>query len=323
MGRSHAIQKMLKESKEFMAYMQELQANMKPQAQKYGEELDAAIEKFYAGDTTTVHIAGISRDDFQSANEFSLKSISDVVQRISDRIFVGKKDSGGSEGKGGEDEEKDEDADEETKKVVEALAKYEDMAASVAVDCVCNVLSSVALSRSSTYQHSIQRVAVGPGLVLHLLVVGSTFEDKGFFSQTHIMQSFIEYRLIFSRKVAAAQTDIMFIADKVAEYTTSSESYKRLHKEYVAMIASKDYLKEKPTGELHEMAASYKSVLQELSEMRSDALSEIQKLCGVKGALKAAPSNAAPSLLEPGMIDTGAIEEANAPLLRYLEGKRV
>lgn len=303
MGKSRKIQEMSESNEQFHAYVAQMEETMKKSASEYRKEFSASIDEFYKDDKTCTQIEGKSYMDYQIASEFSLDNICGIVQGVADEVFS---DENGKT--------------KEEMALLESLSAYRNMAAKVAVDFVCNVLSSVGVSQASGYQHSIEHTSVGPGVTLHLLVVGSFYDGKEFFKKQHILENFIEFRLVFSSNVALAEANIKYITDKLNEYVGKSAAYKKIDDMYTNLITSDEYFDEDDGGPLHKKANNYQATLDLLSKKREDAYASIRDVCGVKGVLKSASTEAASVV--PEMVDERAVERANAPLLRYLEGKQ-
>lgn len=308
MGKSRKIQDLSEVNKDFSSYMEELEAEMKACAGKYQEELTEQMKSFYGDDTTTIQIEGKSHNDYQIEMEFSLDNIQKIIVNTTEQLFA-------SSSAGGEEQEKE--------KIMEALDNYKESALHIAVNFVSGILASLCFTRASSYSYDTQHVSVGPGLTLHMLVVERYYDGKGFFEKKHIIQNFIEYRLVFSKKIAARQMDIEYITNKMRDYEEDSETYRRLKKERTALILSTAYVEESAGGELHELAANYKALLDDLTESRQEAYDAVKRLCEPEqNKMLRSASPQALSLddaLEVEKRRKEKLHRINAPLAAYLK----
>ncbi|WP_122643950.1 hypothetical protein [Luxibacter massiliensis] len=302
MGKASKIKDLSKANVEFNSYMDELEKEMGEYAKKYQTEFLAEVNNFYADDKTRVQIEGKSHRDYQIEIEFSMKNIKEIIENTTSEIFLSS--SGGEE--------------KEEQKIMSALESYKDMAAKIAVSFLTNVLSSLRFSQSSSYKYDIQHVSVGPGLTLHMLVVEKYYDGKGFFEKKRIIQNFIEYKLIFSKTVAAAEMDIEYITNQMREYSEYSETYLQLKKEYKALITSEEYVKEKAGGERRELAANYKEILADLKDSREEAYQAVKSLCGTQNLLRARTIEMGKEACDEKAVDRKRMAKVNAPLRRYL-----
>ncbi len=262
MGKASKIKDYSRAKMEFNSYMDELEKEMGEYAKKYQAEFLAEVDNFYADDKTRVQIEGKSYRDYQIETEFSMKNIKEIIENTTSEIFTFS--SGGEE--------------KEEQKIMSALESYKDMATKIAVNFLTNVLSSLCFSPSSSYQYDIQHVSVAPGLTLHVLVVEKYYDGKGYFERKRIIQNFIEYKLIYSKVLAAGQMDIDYFTNQMREYSEYSATYRQLKKEYQALITSREYVMESRYGERRELAANYKEILTDLKDSREEAYQAVMSL---------------------------------------------
>lgn len=306
MGKSAKIKDLSKVNGEFNSYMEELEKEMEEYAQKYEKEFQSQIGSFYANDKNTVQIEGKSYRDYQIEIEFSMKNIQEIISNTTKEIFTV------STSKESEQSEQE--------KIISALDNYKNMATKIAINFISNILSSLCVSQSSSYIYDIQHVSVGPGLTLHMLVVEKYYDGKGFFDKKRIIQNFIEYKLIFSRTVAAAEMDIEYIFNQIKEYKDDSATYREIKKAYTDLIVSQKFIKEKSDGELHELAGNYKSIMDDLKDSRKAAYLAVQELCTSQNALDTAVTEEEKNI-NIEMIDKNVLAATHAPLLKYLKGE--
>lgn len=303
MGKTAKIKDLSKVNGEFNSYMTEIEKEMGEYAQQYEKEFQTQVDSFYAEDKSFVQIEGKSHRDYQIEIEFSMKNIQEIINNTTKEIFTV---STGEESEQSEEE-----------KIVSALDNYKNMAAKIAINFVSNILSSLCVSQSSSYKYDIQHVSVGPGLTLHMLVVEKYYDGKGFFEKKRIIQNFIEYKLIFSKIVAAAEMDFEYIVSQMQEYMSDSVTYREIKKAHTALITSQKFIQEKNDGELHELAANYKSIMDDLKDSRNEAYLAVKELCTSQNVLAAKVTEE--KNINTEMIDKNVLTATNAPLLKYLQ----
>lgn len=310
MGKAEKISNLSKTNDSFDKFMSELETNMGEFSKQYQAKMHEEIDEFYREDNSCVFLEGKSHRDYQIENEFSLDNIARMIKETSGEVFGREK--------------KPEETDEESKKkaeVVMAVENYTEMATNVAINFLCNVLSSLTMGQVAEYKYDIQHVSVGPGLTLHMLIVEKFYDGKGYFEKKRVIQNFIEYRLIFSRKKARAEADVQYLHDQLDTLVTSNGAYKKIQTQWIELLTSKEYISEKGIGgELHLLGQNYQSIMKDLKEAYENAYQSIQALTSkTDGVLKLQNSG----MRLRGTREAGSVDYSDAlpnkPLLAYLE----
>lgn len=261
MGKSPTIKDLATTDQEFSKFMEDLSNSVRQTADNYMTEFKNAIKSFYA-DTGGAYIQldAKEHEDYQVEAEFTMENIANVIQEIGKEVF------------------ETPSTDPETQAAISALDSYSAMAIKMSVNFLSNALSALAWKESASFTHDIQHVSIGPGLTLHLMIVNRVYEGRGPISSKKVFQNFIIYELNFSRKKAAAQADILYLQTQLNAISDDNETYENIHKAWISLITSKDYIHEEINGDLHSLGRNYQAIMDELRASQNAAYEAVKEL---------------------------------------------
>ncbi|MGN0318675.1 MAG: hypothetical protein ACI4E1_12165 [Lachnospira sp.] len=186
MGKSKSIQQHVDTNEEFQIYLKKLQASMVEKVEKDNKDFIDKVNSFYEGKSYVTMQEG-ERWDYRQRNEFNLDSISEAVKGIVDSTF---------------------DSQDDDKKKEKPDQEYKELAFQIGKNIVLNALNIFKASSTIEYSHSYTAETVCPGLTLHMLVATDSYSDSHWLGSENIIESYIVYKLIYSKDVAEADVEI-------------------------------------------------------------------------------------------------------------------
>ncbi|MBB1255912.1 hypothetical protein [Streptomyces alkaliterrae] len=260
MGSSPSISELTKDSEEFRKYIDQLEKELDQRSSDRQEKLDAEVQKFIA--TNHYNDLRVLQEDekhhFSQMKEFSLDSISKLINTIA-KSLLPSADGGGSAGgtSGKTDKEAVSEAKDTTKSVLGASADVLIGFETLAVGRVLNVVSEILLEFQSSanvgYQSEVGAHEIGYGYQLFLSSAADSFQGKGILQGSQIVEYLFAYRLTHSISQAQAEGDVLLtkrledslelfaklqerLEEKLSNDEIDFDSFESMNKRYQAHI---------------------------------------------------------------------------------------
>ncbi|MCP9752345.1 hypothetical protein [Ferruginibacter sp. HRS2-29] len=237
MGQSASIKDLKAQNTEFSAYLDQCTANLMTSAANDLAAFTAGTDSFYTKNNWDQQELGNGLNkNYQQVDEFSLDNVAKMVNAIAVGILGQSADPStpaGSDVPAGTNMTPLPD-------VATAMLGFEGLAAKAAVSIITDILSLFTTKTTSSYSNNIVRQSLAPGLTLHLFAFDASFQQKGFFNNNSIIESFFSYKLIYSFQEGKTQGDVKYMQQHEQLIAKLSATQLSVQDKYDTALADSD-----------------------------------------------------------------------------------
>ena len=257
MGKARDINNLEKQDMRFAEFMKRMEQQMDADSVKYLDEFYGKIESFYMEKRQSfIQIAEGKHFDYQLETKFSMENISRIVKMTSKETFK----SLGTEEEG----------------LTDILTNYEELAAKIAIYFFTKILASLTMKQTAEY--NIQQISVAPGITLHLLIVQMYYDGDGFFGGNRIIQSFICYKLCFSKDLVRVEAEAGYLKECLKEIKSNNKVIETMRAEKTKLLLDSAFRNENPDGPLHIYLNHLVSMISQLENAYEEAFNCMMKM---------------------------------------------
>ncbi len=266
MGKSNSIKTQQEKNKEFQNYVEQMTANMDKRQAALDSELSKMEEAHYASFPDKALLIEGRYSHLTTVSEWSLKTISNIIDSCSKAIFGTKKDApGGSEKK---------DTNPEVSKSIEAVKQREELIANAAFDVVQAIVGSFSCASSTSVEKKVDGKPIAPGMTLFVGVENNSFSSSGFLRSENIIQTIFVFKVYYSIKEGQAQSSL----SDLQLYEDQKETYRRIIAEINKLIENLDV----SSDDFEELSAKYEERADRMYERLDKINEKIKELTAYK-----------------------------------------
>lgn len=216
MGKSKNIQDQQKLNQEFQDYVKKISEDMEVRQEKMSTTLEEMEKKHYEKYSDKALLMEGKYSHLTTVSEWSLKSISDIIDTCSKAIF-GSKTPAGSEKK---------DTGKEVSASILAIKEREQYIANAAFDIVQAIVGGFKDTTSTSVEQKLDGKPIAPGMTLFIGVENNAYSSAKFFSNEKIIQTIFVFKVCYSIKEGQAQSalsDLQLYEDQKAIFRKKIE----------------------------------------------------------------------------------------------------
>lgn len=196
MGKSKSIQDRQKVNQAFQEYVEKISSDMGARQDKMSEMLEQMEEKHYEKFSDKALLMEGKYSHLTTVSEWSLKSISAIIDTCSRAIF-------GSKAPEGSDKK---EADEKVSASILAIKEREQFIANAAFDIVQSIVGGFKDTTATSIEQKIDGKPIAPGMTLFIGVENNAYSSSKFFSSEKIVQTIFVFKVYYSIKEGQTQS---------------------------------------------------------------------------------------------------------------------
>ena len=274
MGKSKSIKEQLEKDAEFQKLIEELSKNMAERQVRLEQELDKMQEEHYKNFPDNALLIEGEYSHLTTLSEWSLKSISAIIDSCSKAIF-------GEESDTPEGSQKKETG-EDVSASVKAIKSREQFIANAAFDVVQSIVGSFNDTTATSIEKKVDGKPIAPGMTLFIGVENNSFSSSLLFSNDKIVQTIFKFKVYYSIKEGQAQSAL----SDFEVYENQKEEYREKIDELVKLVEeldpSADDYEEKLTkynNRAELMNERMKELTKKIAELSSNKLQAERDAC--------------------------------------------
>lgn len=196
MGKSNSIQEQQKKNQEFQNYVNDMEKDMDQRMSVLEEGIDKMQKAHYENfDDKALLIEG-RYNHLTTISEWSLKSISAIIDSCSRALFGSKEPEGSAKT----------ETEKEVSASIQAIKSREEYIANAAFDIVQSILGGFNDATSTSVEKQMEGKPIAPGMTLFIGVENNSFSSVKFFSAERIVQTIFTFKVYYSIKEGQAQS---------------------------------------------------------------------------------------------------------------------
>lgn len=220
MGQSNSIQEQQEKNQEFQAYINEMNQNMDQRLIALSNDLRGMEDTHYASFPDRTLLIEGRYSHLTTLSEWSLRSISKIIDSCSKAIFGAIAPNGSQKG-----------SNSETSDSIRQLQSREAYIANAAFDIVQGIVSSFNNTTSMSVERKVASKPIAPGMTLFIGVENNSYSSKQFFTDEKIIQTLFVFRVFYSIKEGVSQsklTDLQLYEDQKEIYRRKIATFGKL-----------------------------------------------------------------------------------------------
>ncbi|NRF28246.1 hypothetical protein [Vibrio coralliilyticus] len=219
MGKTIKIEELQKTDEKFREYISKIENELREEMKVKVEEQDTAIKKFCSEnkfECKTI-LAG-KNSDFMQRKEWSFKNVAQIVNDIADFIFgdASSKPPAGVE----------ENSIKENGEAIKKLEHTKNHVKSCCLALISGAIKSLSATTTTNAQSQELSEPIGNGMHVFVSVSSKSYQSKGFFENSEIVQFQFVYKVLLSSEEAKAFDNQMLLkmySDQLAQYIDKLE----------------------------------------------------------------------------------------------------
>lgn len=223
MGKSRSIQDQQKKNEEFQKYVQQISKDMEERQNRMSVKLEEMEKQHYEKFSDKALLMEGTYSHLTTMSEWSLNSISAIIDTCSKAIFGEKKDTpAGSDKK---------DTDKATSASIATIKERELYIANAAFDIVQSIVGGFKDSTSTSVEQKLDGKPIAPGMSLFIGVENNAYSSEKFFTSEKIVQTIFVFKVFYSIKEGQAQSalnDLQMYEDQKEIFRKKIEEFTRL-----------------------------------------------------------------------------------------------
>lgn len=227
MGKSKSIAQQAKANQEFQQYIADMSSNMDDRQSALHDELESMQEEHYKNFSDKALLIEGKYSHLTTTSEWSLQSVSDIIDACSKAIFGSKAPEGS---------EKSDSEGEEVSESIKAIKDREMLIANAAFDVVQSVVGSFSSSTSTSVEKQVDGKPIAPGMTLFVGVENNSFSSKNFLTEEKIIQTIFVFQVYYSIQEGKEQSTL----SDLQMYEDQKQGYRDKIEELVKMIEELD-----------------------------------------------------------------------------------
>lgn len=272
MGKSNSIQEQLKNNQAFTDYVQKISADMENRQNKMASQLENMEKEHYASFDDKALLMEGRYSHLTTTSEWSLKSISKIIDSCSKAIFGSKEPEGTTK-------------PEESQKVsasLQAIKEREVYISNQAFDVVQSIVSSFTNSTSTSVEQKLDGKPIAPGMTMFIGVENNAFAADSFFRNEKIIQTIFVFKVCYSIKEGMAQSALSDLQAYEDQKTSYRNKMQQLNQMLDALdVTSDDYeeQEQKYADRLEVMNNRLEKLNEKIKALQANAIQKDQAFC--------------------------------------------
>lgn len=276
MGKSNSIQEQQKKNKEFQQYVEKMSSNMDERQAALMQELEGMEKKHYENIVDKAMLMEGRYSHLTTASEWSLKSVSAIIDSCSKALF-------GTE-KSAPEGSKKAATDKETSESILGIKEREQYIANAAFNVVQAIVGNFNSTSGSSIEKKVDGKIIVPGMTLFIGVENNSYSATGFFSNEKIIQTIFVFKICYSiaeGKQQSALSDLEMYENQKQRFRKIIEELGR--REMELDIDDEDY--EEKFNQLENrtelMTGRLETITKKISKLTADKLAEDNEACNL------------------------------------------
>lgn len=260
MGKSKSIKELQETNKAFQDYVDQMGEKMDAYKVKMTEEIGNMIQEHYRNFSDKSLLMEGSYSHLTTMSEWSLNSISAIINSCSKALFGSKIPEGAEKKK----------TDKKVDGAIAGMKERELYIANAAFDIIQGIMSSFSNSTTTSVETKFDGKPLSPGLTLFIAVANNSYRHNSFFSNETITQSIFVFKVYYSIKEGATQSKL----SDLESYENQKASYRKQIKKIDERVEQLDVFSENYLQEL----TKYENIADRLNERLQKIDEEIKHL---------------------------------------------